>query len=42
VTDNARKRLPELLRLIHERGGVAREVKMVEPNLESVFVELAK
>jgi ABC-2 type transport system ATP-binding protein len=42
VTDSARKRLPELLRLINERGGVARDVRVVEPDLESVFVELVK
>lgn len=42
VTDSARKRLPELLSLIHERGGVARDVRVLEPDLESVFVELAK
>ena len=42
VTDSARKRLPELLRLINEQGGVARDVRVVEPDLESVFVELVK
>jgi hypothetical protein len=34
--------LPELLRLLHEEGAVVRDVQTREPELEEVFVELAR
>jgi ABC-2 type transport system ATP-binding protein len=42
TVDTAEKRLPELLRLLHEEGAVIRDIQMREPELEEVFVELAK
>ena len=42
TVDTAEKRLPELLRLLHEDGAVVRDVQRREPALEEVFVELAR
>jgi len=42
TVDTADKRLPELLRLLHEEGAVIRALQVREPELEEVFVELAK
>jgi len=38
--DVADKRLPELLRWLHEQGVVVRQCEVREPDLEEVFVEL--
>jgi ABC-2 type transport system ATP-binding protein len=42
VVDDARKRLPEILRYLDERGVAVSEVSVSEPTLESVFIELAR
>jgi ABC-2 type transport system ATP-binding protein len=42
TVDTAEKRLPELLRRLHEEGAVVRDLQMREPELEEVFVELAR
>jgi ABC-2 type transport system ATP-binding protein len=42
TVDEAEKRLPELLRLLHAEGVVVRNVAVREPDLEDVFVELAR
>jgi ABC-2 type transport system ATP-binding protein len=42
IVDDARKRLPELLRHLNERGVPVSDVTVVEPTLESVFIELAR
>ena len=42
TVDSAEKRLPEILRFLHERGAAIRGVKIHEPDLEEVFVELAR
>jgi ABC-2 type transport system ATP-binding protein len=42
TVDEAEKRLPELLRQLHVEGVVVRNVAVREPELEEVFVELAK
>src|SRR5947209_766729 len=42
TVDEAEKRLPELLRALHADGVVIRNVQVREPELEEVFVELAK
>ncbi len=42
TVDTADKRLPEILRLLHEEGAVIRGLQVREPELEEVFVELAK
>jgi ABC-2 type transport system ATP-binding protein len=42
VVDDARKRLPELLRYLVEQGIAVSDVTVAEPNLESVFIELTK
>jgi ABC-2 type transport system ATP-binding protein len=42
TVDDARKRLPELLRYLVEQGAAVSEVSVAEPNLESVFIELAR
>jgi ABC-2 type transport system ATP-binding protein len=42
TVDAAEKRLPELLRWLHEEGAVVRDLQVREPDLEEVFVELAK
>jgi len=42
TVDEAEKRLPELLRLLHDGGVAVRNVQVREPELEEVFVELAR
>ena len=42
TVDAAEKRLPELLRLLHEQGAVIRDIQVREPELEDVFVELSR
>jgi ABC-2 type transport system ATP-binding protein len=42
VVDDARKRLPEVFRHLHERGTPVSDVLVTEPTLESVFIELAR
>ncbi len=42
TVDSAEKRLPEILRLLHEHGFLVRDLDVHEPDLEEVFVELAK
>jgi ABC-2 type transport system ATP-binding protein len=42
TVDEAEKRLPEILRLLHVDGVVIRNVQVREPELEEVFVELAR
>jgi ABC-2 type transport system ATP-binding protein len=42
TVDDADKRLPELLRALCEQGVVVRGVQVREPDLEEVFVELAR
>jgi ABC-2 type transport system ATP-binding protein len=42
VVDDARKRLPEVLRHLVEQGASVSDVTLDEPNLESVFLELAR
>jgi ABC-2 type transport system ATP-binding protein len=42
TVDAAEKRLPEILKLLHGEGVVVRDLQVREPELEDVFVELAK
>jgi ABC-2 type transport system ATP-binding protein len=42
VVDDARKRLPELLRHLESQGVAVSEVSVAEPTLESVFIELLR
>jgi ABC-2 type transport system ATP-binding protein len=42
TVDEAEKRLPELLRMLHAEGVVVRNVAVKEPDLEDVFLELAR
>jgi len=42
TVDDAEKRLPELLRALHAEGVVIRNLQVREPELEEVFVELAR
>ncbi|HXH83947.1 MAG TPA: ABC transporter ATP-binding protein [Candidatus Tectomicrobia bacterium] len=42
TVDEAEKRLPELLRALHAEGVAVRNVQVREPELEEVFVELAR
>ena len=42
VVDDARKRLPEILRHLVEQGVAVTDVTVAEPNLESLFIELAR
>jgi ABC-2 type transport system ATP-binding protein len=42
TVDAAEKRLPEFLKLLHGEGVVIRDLQVREPELEDVFVELAK
>lgn len=42
LVDDARKRLPEILRYLVERGASVSDVNVAEANLESVFIELAR
>ena len=41
IVDDARKRLPEIFRHLHDRGVPVSDVTVTEPTLESVFIELA-
>src|SRR5439155_302528 len=42
TVDDAEKRLPDLLRALHAEGVVVRNIRVREPELEEVFVELAR
>jgi ABC-2 type transport system ATP-binding protein len=42
TVDDAEKRLPEILRWLHERAVLVRDCQVREPELEDVFVELAR
>ncbi len=42
TVDSAEKRLPELLRWLYEQGVLVRDCHVHEPELEEVFVELAR
>jgi ABC-2 type transport system ATP-binding protein len=42
TVDHAEKRLPDLLRQLQAEGVVVRNVRVREPELEEVFVELAR
>ncbi|HET8576552.1 MAG TPA: ABC transporter ATP-binding protein [Methylomirabilota bacterium] len=42
AVDSAEKRLPEILRWLHEQGVLVRDCQVTEPDLEEVFVELAR
>src|SRR5262245_23021519 len=42
VADDARKRLPEIFRYLHDRKVPVSDVTVTEPTLESVFIELAR
>jgi ABC-2 type transport system ATP-binding protein len=42
TVDAAEKRLPELLHRLHAEGAIVRDLQVREPELEEVFVELAK
>ncbi len=42
IVDSAEKRLPEILRSLHEQGVLVRDCQVTEPELEEVFVELAR
>jgi ABC-2 type transport system ATP-binding protein len=42
TVDEAEKRLPEILAALHADGAVVRDIQVREPELEDVFVELAR
>ncbi len=42
LVDDARKRLPEILRFLFEQGAAITDVNVEEPDLESVFIELSR
>ena len=42
TVDGVEKRLPEILRWLHEQGVVVHDCRVHEPDLEEVFVELAR
>lgn len=42
TVDSAEKRLPQILSWLHEQGFLVRDVDVHEPDLEEVFIELAK
>lgn len=42
VVDDAGKRLPEVLRYLFDRGAAVSDVSVHEPDLETVFMELAR
>jgi ABC-2 type transport system ATP-binding protein len=42
TVDSAEKRLPEILAALHADGAVVRDLQVREPELEDVFVELAR
>ena len=42
LVDDARKRLPDILRSLQDRGSVVSDVQVSEPDLEKVFIELVR
>jgi ABC-2 type transport system ATP-binding protein len=42
TVDDSEKRLPEILAAVHAEGAVVRDIQVREPELEEVFVELAR
>jgi len=42
TVDDSEKRLPEILAALHAEGTLVREIQVREPELEEVFVELAR
>ena len=42
TVDSSEKRLPEILRWVHEQGVLVRDCQVREPELEEVFVEFAR
>jgi ABC-2 type transport system ATP-binding protein len=42
TVDEAEKRLPEILAALQAEGAVVRDIQVREPELEDVFVELAR
>jgi ABC-type multidrug transport system ATPase subunit len=42
TVDSSEKRLPELLRWLADHGVLVRDCQVHEPELEEVFVELAR
>jgi ABC-2 type transport system ATP-binding protein len=42
TVDSSEKRLPEILRWLHEQGVLVRDCQLREPELEEVFVEFAR
>ena len=42
LVDDARTRLPELLRALEAHGAIVRDLEVRQPDLETVFVELAR
>jgi ABC-2 type transport system ATP-binding protein len=42
TVDSSEKRLPEILRWLHEQGVLVRDCQVREPELEEVFVEFAR
>ncbi|MEK7879455.1 MAG: DUF4162 domain-containing protein, partial [candidate division NC10 bacterium] len=42
LVDDARKRLPDILRSLQDRGSVVNDVQVSEPDLEKVFIELVR
>jgi ABC-type multidrug transport system ATPase subunit len=42
TVDTAEKRLPEILRWLHEQAVLVRDCRVKDPELEEVFVELAR
>ena len=42
TVDDAGKRLPEILAAVQAEGAVVRDIQVREPELEEVFVELAR
>jgi ABC-2 type transport system ATP-binding protein len=42
TVDDAEKRLPQILEMLHTEGAVVRDIQVREPELEDVFVELAR
>jgi ABC-2 type transport system ATP-binding protein len=42
TVDDAEKRLPEILAALHAEASVVKDIQVREPELEDVFVELAR
>ena len=42
TVDSVEKRLPDILKWLHDRGALVRDCQVREPDLEEVFVELAR